>query len=73
MVIITDNGICAARDFPGARILTRVDQILALETGTRVAVVSYVVGSRKDDPICAAETLIARGDLIESGGELPLA
>jgi hypothetical protein len=67
IVVITDNGILARRDFPHATILVSGRKVMELPKGTRVAIVTYRLASAGDDPITAANVLV-RGKWLEETG-----
>ena len=70
IVVITDNGILARRDFPHATILVSARRVTELPKGTRVAIITYRQASVGDDPITAANVLVKGKWLQDTGREV---
>lgn len=66
-IVVTDHALRARLQFPGARILARCDEVIALPDGARVRLAAYRIGAPDGNPVTAARALVARGVLVEQG------
>lgn len=63
IIIITDNWLRARLAYPGAEIAYRLDDVLRLPDGAKVAIVEYTPPgwARMHPAICAARSLAGKG------------